>query len=367
MNTEVAVVGGGIVGMSVTLALHDGGIDARCFERGLPGHGQSAGETRLFRHRHDDERLVRLAIAAREGWIEWESRASIELLGREGVLRFGDDVDDAYSRLQRAGVAVERLSPPEQADVLPGLVSPGWTALFESAAGAIRARRAIELLVGWLEGRLVLAEVFGVDRLRSGFRLHTSGGSWDCERVVICAGTGTPALARQLGIQIPTVVRCHPRATFAKRNAAERWAALQDGSGAYGELAYGAPSADGGRYVVGLVGPDSDADCDQTTGTLSSDIVPVVRRIQAYVSRALRGVGPEIASLRLCHTTKLGPDKDAFAVWAADGVLAIAGNNLFKFAPALGRVLAHAVTENEAPFAVPCGNGGISMVPMAAT
>jgi sarcosine oxidase len=251
---------------------------------------------------------------------------------------------------------MELLSPAQQAAVIPGLVSPAQTALFESTAGAIRARRVIALLVRWLEGRLVQADVLGVQRLPSSLRLHTSGGSWDCERLVLCAGTSTPALARGLGIEIPIVVRCHPRASFKKRQSSQRLAGLQDSSGTHGELVYGAPHADSGLYVVGLVGPDSDASCDQATGVLSSDIASLVRRIQSYVSRALGGLLPEVASLRLCRTTKLGDDKDGFAVWAADDVVAIAGNNLFKFAPALGRVLADTAVKNEVPPSVPDGN-----------
>ena len=354
-TADVGVVGGGIVGLATTLALRNAGIDARCFERGHPGEGQSAGRTRLFRHRHADERLISLAVAARQGWLEWEARASMELLGREGVLRFGDDVDSAFSRLRGIGVAVELLSPEEQAVVLPGLVSAGRKALFESTAGAIRVRRTIELLVRWLEGRLVQTEVLGVERLRSSLRLHTSGGGWDCGRLVLCAGTSTPALAGALGIEIPIVVRCHPRASFRKRQPSQRLAGLQDSSGTHGELVYGAPCADDERYVVGLVGTDSDANCDQATGILSSDTASLVRRIQNYVSRALGGLFPEVASLRLCHTTKLGEEKDAFAVWAGEDVLAVAGNNLFKFAPALGRVLADAVVRNEVPPSVPDG------------
>jgi sarcosine oxidase len=355
-TAEVGVVGGGVVGLSTTLALQNAGIDARCFERAHSGQGQSAGETRLFRHRHDDEQLISLAVAARQGWLEWEARASTVLLGREGVLRFGDDVDLAFSRLSRLGVAVELLSPPEQSAVLPGLVSPAQRALFESTAGAIRAHRVIELLVRWVDGRLVQAEVFGIERVRSSFRLHTSGGSWDCERLVLCAGISTPALARGLGIEIPIVVRCHPRASFRGRQPAQRLAGLQDCSGTHGELVYGAPCADSERYVVGLVGSDSDAGCDQATGFLSSDIASLVERIQKYVSQGLGGLLPEVVSLRLCHTTKLGEEKDAFAVWALDGVVAIAGNNLFKFAPALGRVLADVAVRNEVPSSVPDGN-----------
>jgi sarcosine oxidase len=302
-----------------------------------------------------------LAIAARRGWLEWEARASMELLGREGVLRFGDDVDIAYSRLRQADIAAEILSLSQQAEVLPGFVSPAQRALFEPTGGAIRARQAIELLVNWLEPQMVLTEVFGIERLASSLRLYTSGGAWHCERLILCAGTGTDAFARALGMEIPVVVRCHPRATFRLREPSKRLAGLQDSSGAHGEMVYGGPCGDGERYVVGLVGPDSDASCDQTTGILSSDVTSLVRRIQAYVSRALAGLLPELASIRLCHTTKLGEDKDAFAIWTADNVVAVAGNNLFKFAPALGRVLAEAATRNEVPSSVPNGSEIVSV------
>src|SRR5439155_7790134 len=87
-KVEFAVIGAGVIGLATTLALRDADVEAVCFEAGRPGHGQSTGETRGFRNRHDDDRLIMLAAAARQGWLEWEARSSRELLGREGVLRF---------------------------------------------------------------------------------------------------------------------------------------------------------------------------------------------------------------------------------------------------------------------------------------
>ena len=46
------------------------------FEAAAPGSGQSAGRTRVFRHGHDDERLVRLAIRARGEWERLEQVSS---------------------------------------------------------------------------------------------------------------------------------------------------------------------------------------------------------------------------------------------------------------------------------------------------
>jgi acyl-CoA thioester hydrolase len=70
---------------------------------------------------------------------------------------------------------------------------------------------------------------------------------------------------------------------------------------------------------------------------------------ERYVSGALGALLPGVASLRLCHTTKVGEDKDAVAISNMDGVVAIAGNNLFKFAPRLGTSAGRGGLEERGP------------------
>src|SRR5437588_2011200 len=88
-GTDVAVVGAGIVGLSTAYALLDQGASITVYERGVPGNAQSGGESRIFRHAHDDRRLVELAREARGIWREWEERFGTELLSRDGVLALG--------------------------------------------------------------------------------------------------------------------------------------------------------------------------------------------------------------------------------------------------------------------------------------
>jgi sarcosine oxidase len=163
-------------------------------------------------------------------------------------------------------------------------------------------------------------------------------------------------LARSLGLTIPTQLSFHPRARFTirKRSHGARFACLQDGSGSYGESVYGGPAGDGRHYVVGLIGADlSDR---AAADRFSKDVQQVIQRISTYVERALPSLDPEPVGVRVCATTKLPAGKDAFAVWATDEVVAIAGNNLFKFAPALGTLLGRALLDGTVPRPLPAGD-----------
>jgi len=80
------VVGAGVVGLAAADALARAGVDVRCFEGAEPGSGQSAGQTRVFRHVHDRADLVALATRSRRGWDGWSERAGEPLIADEGVL-----------------------------------------------------------------------------------------------------------------------------------------------------------------------------------------------------------------------------------------------------------------------------------------
>ena len=351
---DVAVLGAGVVGLATTVALADRGAEVVCFEAGRPGGGQSAGSVRLFRHRHDDPRLIALAVLARQGWSAWERRAGVCLLGRDGVLRLGEDAEVAHASLRARSIAAELVDSARQRCVLPGFQPPGEVGLLETDAGAIRARTAISATSSWVADRLLAAEVHAIGRHGpGGVRLITSEGVWNCRSVVVCAGVNTPRFADSLGWRVPIAYGLHPRVAFRIR---ERFlkripAGLQDGSGAHGDTVYGAPRADGRHYVVGRVGPDADA----PAGAPVAEIARRVRLTQAYVSRALAALDPQPAGVRVCITTKLPGGKDAFGVWQDERVLLVAGNNLFKFAPTLGGLLAEAASTGRLPAALPRG------------
>lgn len=325
-ETEVAVIGGGIVGLAAASALADAGLDVRCFEATEPGSGQSAGLTRVFRHAHDRADLVELVARARAGWDAWSERAGTLLLGEEGALFASPEAEEVAALFAAAGVDHRFVDEDEQRRLLPILRPPGGPVLLDSRGGAIRARESVAALVSWLGDRLVREEVRAVADDGS---FETESGTWRAERVLVCAGARTLELARPLGLEIPLEIRDHTRATFAVRNGASELACWLDRTKVYGATVYSGPVPVLGAFAVGLATEDADP-----TGS--------VARVCGYVERALPGVDSEPLDAITRPLTILPWHPDAFAVWKAGAALVFAGHNLFKFAPVLGSLLAEA-------------------------
>ncbi|MDQ4071396.1 MAG: FAD-binding oxidoreductase, partial [Actinomycetota bacterium] len=329
---DIAVVGGGIVGLATAVAAHDRGLEVTCFEAARPGASQSAGRTRIFRHRHERAELVELGVRSRREWGRWERRLGRRLVGDEGVLVAGPDLEDHAGRFAAAGVEYSEVDPSAQRRVLPILASLGETALLDPKGGAIRIRDAVEALVGWLGERLVLAEVLSLEEAEGLLEVHTTEGIWRARRAVLCAGSGTDTLARPLGFELPVAHGCQLRATFAVREglAYDGLACLLDRRDAAASGVYASQCEETPCYTVGLHSsevalPDGTAPIPPT-----ESLSPSVEHTSRYVAENLPGLHPEPVELRLCRTTKLPWGSDAFAAWQRGPVTAFAGNNVFK-------------------------------------
>jgi sarcosine oxidase len=337
-RAEVAVVGGGITGLAAGYALVRRGVDCRVFEAGVPGAGQSAGRTRVFRHGHDDERLIGLAIRARAEWERLEDELGVRLLGREGVLICGPNVTERAAAFEAAGVPSRRLVGRDaQLGVLAVFAPPEDEALLDELGGSIDVRAAIDRLVAALGDQLVRAQVFDARPQGDGVELHTSEGLWTSGRAIVCGGAQVRSIAGALGLDVPLQIELHTRASFTVREPGASLACLQDRSNVHGETVYAAPMPDGREYAIGL-GTEHEPTVDEA-----------LARLISYVERAMPGLDPAPASIRLCQTSILPWGADAFAVWRTGNVAVLAGANLFKFAPLLGELLAGDKIDELAP------------------
>jgi sarcosine oxidase len=181
-------------------------------------------------------------------------------------------------------------------------------------------------------------------------RVRTAAGDLRCRRCLVCAGAGTERLVAPLGIAIERERRAALRLTFPVVSPPDGpmpvWG---DRSGRFGERAYGTPEG-ADRYAVGLVATTEplDAPGAEALPSAAVDVSDVRRRLIAYVRAAFPGLDPEPVDAVLRMITPFrGADEDRFGLWTRDGVLAFAGHNLFKHAPALGELLAGAALGDE--------------------
>jgi sarcosine oxidase len=338
------VIGAGIVGLSTAYSLLERGVTPTVYERGVPGNGQSGGESRIFRHAHDDPRLVALACRSRAIWTEWEAALGAELVSADGVVALGSAVEHRLRVLDDVvGVHVRLIDAAELSERLPLLGAYSGLAMFDEAGGSIRTGVAVEALAARLGESLVTDEVISLRSTPCGtVEVRTGGRCVEYATVVVCAGRGSPGLARGVGLTLPVGQAAHVRLTFAVRgDPAPRLACLQDGSGHFGETGvYGAPLAGNRGYALGL----SQTVDVREDGSLvdPAGLAELGERARGYIERALPRLDPDPLDHRHCWVTELPWGPDGLGVWEADGLFFVAGHNLFKQAPALARALAAA-------------------------
>jgi glycine/D-amino acid oxidase-like deaminating enzyme len=350
---DVAVVGAGIVGLCAADALARRGARVVCLDEGLPGHAQSAGGARGFRHLHTDAELLRMAVESRAAWRALEARAGVELLERGGMVRLGADVEPEIAALRSVGVEARVIDSAEAAARLPALAPEAGPLLLDPDAGAIRARDAVRALTGLVGAALVRARVLRLEPVAGGVRVRTTAGDVHATRCLVCAGAGTERLVAPLGIAIERERRAAFRLTFRTTVPADGpmpvWSDRSERFG--GERAYGTPEGPD-RFAIGLVAgtPPLDAPDAEALPAGGADVRETRRRLIAYVRAAFPGLDPAPvdAMLRIMAPLR-GPDEDRIGLWERDRVLAFAGHNLFKHAPRLGELLADAALDEGPP------------------
>ncbi len=226
---EIAVVGGGIVGLCAALELARDGAEVLVLDNAARHAGTTANagslhvqmQSRFIRMYPAQvpglERSLPLYVAAARRWAEMEAElgTSFELTASGGLMVA--ETSDSYEflarkceREKRLGLQVEMLGRAELARIAPYLGEAVIGAEFCAEEGKLNPLLANQAVRRALlaHGGVLLPEA-RVDRLEratgAGWLLHGPFGTLRAGRVLLAAGAGTGTLLAPLGLEVPTV------------------------------------------------------------------------------------------------------------------------------------------------------------------
>jgi glycine/D-amino acid oxidase-like deaminating enzyme len=225
-ETEFAVIGGGLVGMSVAWGLARCGRQVTVFDEGDRAFRASRGNFGLVwvqgkgAEMPDYARWTRLSASL---WPQFaadlaeESGVGVELSQRGGIFLYlsEDEAEEAVGRLTTLRAALggdypfEYLGPNATKAVIPEIgreVVGGIHSPMDGHVNPLYLLRALHAAFARAGGELRNgATVDRIEPQAEGFRVIRADGSWHARNVVLCAGLGNARLAPMVGLDAPVV------------------------------------------------------------------------------------------------------------------------------------------------------------------
>ena len=338
-SVDVAIVGGGVMGLATAWRLAGSGASVLLIERFEVGHdrGSSHGATRIFRYAYDDPLYVRMAQQSLPMWNELDP-GLVTITG-------GVDVGDP-ARLEAVADALESCGAPA---VWVDAERLGWfrgtgPAVFSPDTGVIAAADAVRALRARIDAEVwEHTAVLSINADADGVALETDRGAVTARRAVIAAGAWTGPMLAETGIDIPLRVTREQVFYFDKRGDADipvliDWAPI---------ARYAVPTPGGAKGVkVGehhaaneTIAEDRDFEPD-----------PAGRgRVIAFVRESFPSLDPDPVAFETCLYTNT-PDEH-FVIDAAGSLVVVSpcSGHGFKFAPLIGEAAAALVTDRAPP------------------
>ncbi len=221
--SDVVIVGGGVIGLSIAYLLAGEGRSVTLLDRGPLGREASwagAGIISPGAERPSRLPMSQLRTLSARMHAEWAEALREETGIDNGYRRSGGvdvalddrdahDLSAASGRWRDEGIAFERMEPSEFPRVEPTLGPAVRLAYFLPDRAQIRNPRHLRALVRadtsrgveFLTGREVVGVVVNGDRVQA---VRTQGGSIACETMVVAAGAWSGRLLETMGARIST-------------------------------------------------------------------------------------------------------------------------------------------------------------------
>ena len=290
------IVGGGIVGLAAAYEAEKAGDHVLLIEDGNPQG--SAGDTRIFRTLHAEEFLKEGALRALRGWQEWGQNLLVPRSLWARVPWQSPDIHDRHPLLLERGDYFE----DRQAAV--GMIS-----------------RAIRFLEGEIQGERRRTKAL---RVRGNRVWLENGEELVADHIIVAAGISSREL---LGLD-PRPLLEHVRFSFEMREPATVPLLIDKTLGFYG-------LPDGELFALGM------PVCDQPVQKNKQEFIAQCQeRAEDLVRKHMPGLIPRAQNM--IYYVYPEQSRDGPEIARGEGWTALSGQNLFKFAPWLGKCAAQA-------------------------
>ncbi len=214
-ETQVCIVGGGVMGLATAWQLAARGLDVVIVEKAIPGLQASAANAGTLAIQNKHTRSIPLVQRAIAMWRTLSDQTGVDIgYEKRGGFRLAHSVDD-LEKLERAvgiqrtlGVAAEMVYQPQLAREAPYLAPTVVAASYcpdDGMANPLASSRAL-LVAARREGARLLHHC-PVSAIESGaddrFLVQTPRGVIRCAQVISAAGAWNVDVARMVGVELP--------------------------------------------------------------------------------------------------------------------------------------------------------------------
>jgi sarcosine oxidase len=322
---KVSVVGAGVMGLAAARAIAQRGHDVTVYEQFelKHAHGSSHGTSRIFRLSYADEHWIRLAQRAYELWRELERESGRELLALHGLLDVDPDPRARLAAFESTGVDYEELTPEQARERFGVDYGDVERLVFTREAGIALADQAIDAFAAG-------ASAAGAD-----IREHTHVDSLEDvpgDRVVVTAGGWAPKLLEAAGHELEATATRETTVYFAGDPIPSIIDEL--------DAQFYALTAPGIGVKAGWHKAGQEADPDDDDPGPDERIVAAVTE---WVGRRLPRIDPTPLRAETCFYTNIADDRFVCERRGRYVVGSACSGHGFKFAPAVGEILANLV------------------------
>lgn len=364
-ETDVLVVGGGIIGTSTAYFLATGtDRSVTLVERDAIASGSTGDSSAILRHHYGDQEIyTRMARWSHvEYYRQFEERTGASLsYERNPFVRFGREGTPAgeyamagYDTLADAGIPVSRIEGVELGErfqMLHGLESFDFGVIDEEAAYSDGSDAASGFARAAADGGATVVTGVSVTSIETKggtvVGVETDSGQVACEKVVLAAGPWTPRLAADVGVDLPIeptreqVIVLDPPEAFRDQELADTPTGGMPGGHWYFRPDFGGGLLVATHRLAEVTDPDTYAQ-KPDEGTLLELVDHISETIPGLREAGIRG--------SYCGIYSVTPDHDFLLDQIGpDGLYVAAGfsGHGFKHGPAVGKIMRDLVATGE--------------------